>query len=133
MAHPGATASGVTVPRRFPQAAAGRCDKKAPTILVLVPGAMQKSEFNNVHRKGPVHMKSVSRTHFWFSSLQIVAALVAVITAVTVQPLRAQNVSATLNIGIQPQAVAVNPVTNKIYVANAGGTAAVIDGATGAV
>jgi len=43
----------------------------------------------------------------------------------------AQRVTATLSAGTAPQAIAVNPVTNKIYVANAGSnTVTVIDGAT---
>jgi YVTN family beta-propeller protein len=43
----------------------------------------------------------------------------------------AQNVTATVNVGNDPYAVAVNPVTNKIYVANqSSNTVTVIDGAT---
>ena len=43
----------------------------------------------------------------------------------------AQTVTATLGVGTRPQSVAVNPVTNKIYVANVGGkNVTVIDGAT---
>jgi YVTN family beta-propeller protein len=39
------------------------------------------------------------------------------------------NTTATVPVGTQPQAVAVNPITNKIYVANAsGGNLTVIDG-----
>ena len=46
-------------------------------------------------------------------------------------PARAQNVVGTATVGNNPNAVAVNPVTNKIYVANNGGTTVtVIDGAT---
>src|ERR1700730_8343972 len=45
----------------------------------------------------------------------------------------AQWVTATVAAGSQPQAVAVNPVTNKIYVANfKGNSVTVIDGATNA-
>ena len=44
-----------------------------------------------------------------------------------------QTVTATLNAGSYPYGVAVNPVTNQIYVANVGGnTVTVIDGATNA-
>ncbi len=44
---------------------------------------------------------------------------------------RAQTVSATIAVGSSPNAVAINPVTNKIYVVNnADGTVSVIDGAT---
>lgn len=43
----------------------------------------------------------------------------------------AQMVTSTLTVGSSPGAVAVNPVTNKIYVANHGdGTVTVIDGVT---
>ena len=42
------------------------------------------------------------------------------------------TVTATVAAGTNPQAVAVNPVTNKIYVANGGNSVTVIDGATNA-
>ena len=43
----------------------------------------------------------------------------------------AQIVAATLPVGSQPKAMAINPVANKIYAANfAAGTVTVIDGAT---
>src|SRR5205814_346371 len=46
---------------------------------------------------------------------------------------RAQSVTATVTAGIFPQAAAVNPVTNQIYVANFGSNnVTVIDGATNA-
>ena len=46
--------------------------------------------------------------------------------------LQAQTVTTTVSVGTIPQAVAVNPVTNKIYVANGGSNSVtVIDGATG--
>src|SRR5260370_40749645 len=42
-----------------------------------------------------------------------------------------QTVTATVGVGAQPNAVSVNPVTNKIYVANARSkTVTVIDGAS---
>ena len=45
--------------------------------------------------------------------------------------LLAQTVTATLGVGSQPYAVAVNPVTNKIYVANMNSNnVTVIDGAS---
>src|SRR5579862_3343421 len=45
--------------------------------------------------------------------------------------LGAQTVAATVAVGTQPFAVAVNPVTNQIYVVNYGGNSVtVIDGAT---
>ncbi len=46
-------------------------------------------------------------------------------------PTGAQRVTATLPVGSGPAALAVNPMTNKIYVANSNGsTVTVIDGAT---
>src|SRR6266446_4403221 len=57
------------------------------------------------------------------------------IAFLTLWPLagRAQSVTATVAVGISPQAAAVNPVTNKIYVANFGSNnVTVIDGATNA-
>src|SRR5215831_5585698 len=59
-------------------------------------------------------------------------AAVPAIMVLVIRPIQAQTVSATLNVGVQPQAVAVNPVTNQIYVAVSQG-ASVIDGSTGAV
>ena len=48
--------------------------------------------------------------------------------------LGAQTVTATIPVGNVPQAVALNPVTNKIYVANfVSNTVTVIDGATNTV
>jgi YVTN family beta-propeller protein len=45
--------------------------------------------------------------------------------------LRAQTVTTTLAVGSGPQAVAINPVTNRIYVANYySNNVTVIDGAT---
>src|SRR4030095_19750 len=56
-------------------------------------------------------------------------------TLLTLWPLtgRAQNITATINIavGSTPAALAVNPVTNKVYVAS--GPITVIDGATNAI
>src|SRR5664279_5203230 len=51
--------------------------------------------------------------------------------AVMSLPILAQQVIATVPAGYEPGAVQVNPVTNKIYVANFGdSTVSVIDGAT---
>ena len=47
--------------------------------------------------------------------------------------LRAQNVTATLSVGSLPYGVAVNPVTNKIYIASIDAGVSVIDGATNTV
>ena len=44
---------------------------------------------------------------------------------------RADQLTATITVGISPTAAAVNPLTNKIYVANKNtGTVTAIDGAT---
>jgi YVTN family beta-propeller protein len=49
-------------------------------------------------------------------------------------PLNAQTVTATLGVGGTPSTIAVNPVTNKIYVANfSGNTVSVIDGASNTI
>ena len=61
---------------------------------------------------------------FSFVSVVLVLLLAA-------QPLQAQTVTTTIRAGTVPYAVAVNPVTNKIYVANDGSNnVTVIDGAT---
>src|SRR5690348_11207630 len=58
-------------------------------------------------------------------------SLAAMISAPAVQ---AQNVTATVPVGLQPAAVAVNPVTNKIYVAiQSSNSVTVMDGATNTV
>jgi len=55
----------------------------------------------------------------------LASALLAASTA------QAQTVTTTVPAGSYPASAAVNPVTNKIYVANySGGTVTVIDGAT---
>jgi DNA-binding beta-propeller fold protein YncE len=46
------------------------------------------------------------------------------------QPAQAQNAASTVAVGGNPSAIAVNPLTNKIYVEIAGDNVAVIDGAT---
>ena len=62
--------------------------------------------------------------------------------AVLALPVAAQQVIATVPVGIEPSSGAVNPVTNKIYVPNycstypcnfSNGTVTVIDGATNSV
>ena len=56
---------------------------------------------------------------------------VVLVLLLAVQPLQAQTVTTTISAGTSPYAVAVNPVTNKIYVANYNSnTVTVIDGAT---
>ena len=48
-------------------------------------------------------------------------------------PNRGQTVTATIGAGTAPALIALNPVTNKVYVRNAGdNTVTVIDGATNA-
>ena len=65
----------------------------------------------------------------------IAAAILAVIVLVwlSVLPLQAQFVTATVATGTNPKNIAVNPVTNTIYVANRGSdTVTVINGLTNA-
>ena len=55
----------------------------------------------------------------------VLLALCAVVTCA-----RADQLNATITVGIYPAAAAVNPLTNKIYVANKNtGTVTAIDGA----
>jgi YVTN family beta-propeller protein len=62
------------------------------------------------------------------SFLAMVACLMAASSSA-----RAQSVTATVTVGAGPEAIAVNPATNRIYVANAtDNTVTVIDGATNA-
>src|SRR5271157_1009853 len=65
-------------------------------------------------------------------SLQVVLVLFSL--AITLPSAVAQVVIATVPVGMGPREVAVNSVTNKIYVANfgngSGNTVTVIDGAT---
>ena len=71
-----------------------------------------------------------------FSLVPIQLGLFAVLVgAVLVAPARSQSVAETLTVGAGAYAVAVNPVTNKIYVTlnNPSGTVMVIDGATNAM
>jgi YVTN family beta-propeller protein len=64
--------------------------------------------------------------------LPLLAAAAALVSGPST---RAQTVATTLTVGANPYAVAVNPVTNKIYVINQTpkGTLTVVDGATNAV
>src|SRR5260370_4233661 len=63
-----------------------------------------------------------------------VTPMCAIVCALLLQPSAgAQIVTATIPVGIYPVAVAVNPVTNKIYVATSRGTVTVIDGGTNTV
>src|SRR5207244_4138226 len=61
----------------------------------------------------------------WFRFLLTV--FLFILPAISAQ---GQTVTATLTAGTSPFAVAVNPVTNKIYVANFSGDVTVIDGAS---
>ncbi len=66
-------------------------------------------------------------------------ALVVIVSAISLLPLAAQVVTSTVAAGVLPSAVDVNPITNKIYVANycgddpqcqSNGTVTVMDGTT---
>ncbi|MBI4382197.1 MAG: thrombospondin type 3 repeat-containing protein [candidate division NC10 bacterium] len=67
--------------------------------------------------------------------LPIVVAVLAALSLVSSNPtVSAQTVIATVPVGSNPQDVAVNPITNRIYVANSGSNnVSVIDGATNTV
>lgn len=87
-----------------------------------------------------IHVKSskVGPVRFfgprWSGSgaLAMVAFLAALtVTVVAPMPAVAESVTATIPAGANPRAVAVNPLTNRIYVANRGSdNVTVIDGAT---
>ena len=65
--------------------------------------------------------RSIRRSLLLFAVLSVVAGMV---------PAAAQTVTATVPTGANPRSVAVNPVTNKIYVVNqTSGNVTVIDGA----
>ena len=72
---------------------------------------------------------TLPKRRYWLTPLLLFAALSALVAA----PARAQSITATPASPDQPHAVAVNTVTNKIYLANLDGTLTVIDGATNAV
>jgi DNA-binding beta-propeller fold protein YncE len=58
----------------------------------------------------------------------------ALLVGLTYLPAKGQTITATIPFGSGPQALALNPTTNKIYVARAGANnVAVIDGATNGV
>ncbi len=60
--------------------------------------------------------------------------LVTLLVTLSAVPLAAQAVSSTVTVGASPFALAVDPVTSRIYVANtASNTVSVIDGATDTV
>ncbi len=61
------------------------------------------------------------------------ALLLAAALLFSLAPLHAQALEQTVNVGGFPNAFAVDPVYNQIYVANAEGGLSVIDGATGVV
>jgi YVTN family beta-propeller protein len=53
------------------------------------------------------------------------------VLVLAIAPAHAQSVGATIPVGTSPAAIAVNPVTNKVYVANEGSnTVTIINGAT---
>src|SRR5713226_6063830 len=66
----------------------------------------------------------------WLASALLPATVVAVLLLAAVS-VYGQTVTATVGVGTQPNAVTVNPVTNKIYVANGlSNNVTVIDGST---
>ena len=68
----------------------------------------------------------------WLAFLLLPATVVAVLSLAAAS-VYGQTVTATVGVGAQPNAVSVNPVTNKIYVANGlSKTVTVIDGASNA-
>src|SRR5260370_973598 len=68
----------------------------------------------------------------WLASALLPATVVAVLSLAAAS-VYGQTVTATVGVGAQPNAVSVNPVTNKIYVANGGSNSVtVIDGSTNA-
>lgn len=74
-----------------------------------------------------------SRRH---SAVKLMAALMMLLTSlflVPQLPVEATSIVATIAVGQEPQGVAVNPVTNRIYVTNGLYYVTVIDGATNAV
>src|SRR5271154_594024 len=62
-----------------------------------------------------------------------VCALLLAASALVASPAQGQSVTATVADTNAPHGIAINPVTNKIYVADYFGTLTVIDGATNAV
>jgi YVTN family beta-propeller protein len=61
-------------------------------------------------------------------------ALLFAAAALVTSPARGQSITATVTDNNQPRGIAIDPVTNKIYFADAGsGTVTVVDGATNAV
>src|SRR5260370_23622305 len=75
---------------------------------------------------------SLSLGRKWFAHL-VPLTLVAMLS-LAAAPARGQTVTATVAVGQSPSAMAVNPVTNKIYVANrSDNTVTVIDGASNTV
>jgi YVTN family beta-propeller protein len=67
------------------------------------------------------------------TKLRAAANLIVIAVALVINsiPAQAQSVTATITAGALPSAVAVNPVTNKTYVANQdSNNVTVIDGAT---
>src|SRR5438552_13864843 len=61
---------------------------------------------------------------------QMSRLFLAVFICLVVYPAQAQSVTATVTVGVSPFAIAVNPVSNKIYVAGSGSNnVTVINGA----
>src|SRR2546425_359551 len=67
-------------------------------------------------------------------SILLALSLVFGLSGIFVTPVEAYQVTVTIAVGSNPNGVAVNPLTNRIYVANSDdNTVSVIDGATNAV
>ena len=64
-------------------------------------------------------------------SLTVTALLLAMVPLLAPPALAAANVVSSIGVGLDPLGVAVNPTTNRVYVANGNSnTVSVIDGAT---
>jgi YVTN family beta-propeller protein len=89
---------------------------------------------NSSSRYGAVRMNHIAPMSREYCSqrFSFFAAVILFVAAAIGSPAHAQTVTATVPVGNSPIAIAVNAVTNQIYVANGGGTVTVIDGTTNA-
>ncbi len=121
-------------------------------MLQVAGAAKERTPAHPVHRlsgqvsagvpavaKGSAARRLVSSHHRRSSAFELrwrdlAGWLVLTVCTLTCWPLHAQSVLATLPAGTNPYAVAVNPVTNQIYVANnGGGSVTVMNGTTASV
>jgi YVTN family beta-propeller protein len=106
-------------------------------LRVLLPSIVSKlgGRVENIDSHRTVRRASMIPTCKAARSQTLVSASVVLSLSslfVLTPPADAQTVTQQVPVGVSPQAIAVNPVTNKIYVANTGSsTVTVIDGATG--